>query len=106
DPEAVGFEISRDGDLGRGEAAVALHAGNDLGGEEMGVDDDVPRLGGEQVGELVEVQLFKRQAEAVAAGMRAAGLVEQVIDVAEDVGGLVDEVEVGGAVEAAEGGVG
>ena len=36
----------------------------------------------------------------------AARAIEQIVDVAQDMRGFVDQIEIGGAVEAAEGGVG
>ena len=67
---------------------------------------DVPPLALEQVAELGEVELLDQQPQRSRLESGSAGLVHLVVEVAQDVRGLVDQVEVRLAVELAERGVG
>ena len=107
DPEPVRLEIGRHGRLRHGELAFAAQGGDDLGRQEMRVDDQVARLVLEQPHERLQVELLDQQPQLVAAiAPRKTGPVEHVVEVTEDVRRLVDQVEIRLAVDAAEGGVG
>lgn len=60
----------------------------------MRVDDEIPRLRLEKLYEGLEIELFEVEPKLVAARVRRARLIEHVVEVAQGVRGLVDEVEI------------
>src|SRR5688500_20167266 len=72
----------------------------------MRIDDEIPFAVTEKCRNLSQVELFDRQHHAIRALLaRFAGTIHQVVKVTQGVRRLVDEIEIGLAVHAAEGSV-
>ena len=80
--------------------------GDDLGRQEVRVDDHVPRAPLQQPEELPQVELLDQQPQAVALALRRGRRGRAGRRSTRDVRRLVDQVEIRPAVEPAEGGVG
>ena len=107
DPQPMRLEIGGHGDLRHRHFVLLAQGRDDLGRQEMRVDDQVPLLALEEANQLAEVELFQGEAEAVAAVLAGpAGLIEQVVEIAEDVRRVVDQVKVSPAIDPAKQGVG
>ena len=101
-PQPVRLEVRRHRHLRHRQLPVAPQRRDDLGGQEVRVDDDVPLVALDQVAKFAQVQLLHRQPQPVAARLGPPRLVHHVIEVAQDVRRFVNEVEVGLPVHLAE----
>src|SRR5579884_678829 len=73
----------------------------------MRVDDKVPRLVLQEADEAAQIEFLDGQPQPITTVLAGpARLIKQIVKVAEDVRCLVDKIEIGLAVELAEGGVG
>ena len=107
DPQAVGLEIGGHGDLRQGELPFCAAPAMISAGRKCVLMTRSHGSASSRRDEATQVELLDGQPQAVAAIACPEGwAVEQVVEVAEDVRGLVDQIEVGLAVEPAEGGVG
>ena len=106
DPEPVGLEVRGDRHPRHTQPLLPAKRGDDLRGQKMGVEDQVPGLLFEKADEGPKIESFHRQAKTVRAiAARATGLIHQIVEVAQNVRGLIDQVQVGLAVDTAKGGV-
>src|SRR5260221_616402 len=78
-PKAMRFEIGCGSNLPERNLPIAPQAGNNFGGQEMRVDDDIPTIVVQQIEKLREIQLLDEQSQAIALRSRPARLVEHVI---------------------------
>ncbi len=101
EPEGVAVEIGDDDGGLDAEFAFGEEPGHDVGGSEVGGDDDVGLVGGDGVDEGAGVEFFEGLGET-----GFPGGVGFFVDVAEEAGGFVDEVEVHFGIDVAEGGGG
>ena len=100
------LEIGGDRDLRQRQLLFLAQRGDDLGRQEMRVDDQIPRLLLQQADERRRLSFSTARPQPIALACRAARLVEHVVEIAEHVRRLVHQVQIGLAVDAAEGGVG
>ena len=63
DPKPMRLEIGRRRDLRQGQLPLAAQRGNDLRGQEMRIDNKIPRPLLDQLNELTEVELLECQAQ-------------------------------------------
>ena len=83
----MGVEVGGDDHLRNVEFALSPQRGDDLGRQEVRVDDEVPRFGLQEADEAAQVEPFQGEAESVGArDGRAAGAIEEIVEVAVNVG--------------------
>ena len=94
DPEPMRLEIRRRYHLGQVDLSLLPERGDDFRGQKVRIDDEVPRLFLQELQERFEVELFEIEPQLVGALLGRTGQIEHVVEVAQDVRRLVDEVEV------------
>ncbi len=100
DPEAMRLEIGGRRHLRQRQLFLAAQRGDDLGGQEMRIDNQIPRLFRHQLDELAQVQFLNGQSQPICAVLAGtARLIHQIVEVTQNVRCLVDEIEIKLAVE-------
>jgi hypothetical protein len=106
DPQPMRLEVSGDGQLRRVKALLTPQRSDNLGRQEVRVDDHVPRLLLEKLREAPQVELFDRQAEPIALAPRPPRPVEHVVEIPQHVRHSIDQVQIRLAIQPAKGCVG
>jgi hypothetical protein len=103
-PEAVGIKIGGHHGLREVDAFVEPERRNNLRGQEVSADCQIPRLFGYAVDEPLKIHHGQREPDAVDAGP-SDRLVEPIVQVSDDVRGAIDKSEIAPAVHPAEGSI-
>jgi hypothetical protein len=98
EPHGVHVEVGDDDGLAEVDAPLRLEPGDDLGGKEVRADGDVGPVLLKHPDERPRVELVEREAAALV----LPGLVQVVVEPAEQLGRLVHQVDVGFGVEVPE----